>query len=97
MKLTEKELNEILTVITEYNGKISENSFDTYQLISYSTTGDIHVISYGNEVLWSSEGFGERRYNETTDKYEPFRSLIKRELNNLIERHKKVNKLINRK
>lgn len=97
MKLTEKELNEILTVITEYNAKIAKNSFNNYQLISYSTTGEDHVIGYGNEILWSSGGFGERRYNENTDKYESFRSLIKRELNNLIERHKKVNKLINRK
>ena len=98
MKLTEKEHQELMSVIQEYNAKICDYFNDYYYLLAYITTGTGHCIMYGDIVIWDSNGnFGERKYNENTDKYETFRSLIKRKINELCEHTKSVNKLINRK
>jgi hypothetical protein len=98
MKMSEKDFKELMTVIEEYNAKISESFTDYYYLLAYVTTGTEHVIMFGETVIWNSEGtFGERKYNENTDKYETFRSLIKRKMNEQFEFHKKINKIINRK
>ena len=98
MKLSEKDHKELMSVIEEYNDKISKSFTDYYYLLAYVTTGADHCIMFGDTVIWNNHGsFGERKYNEASDKYEPFRSLIKRKIDELCQMHNRVNKIINRK
>jgi hypothetical protein len=97
--MTEKDKQEIIQIITEYNNKIEErnNYFNgTCYLLSFIDAGSYSAITIGEINIYNSND-NDRKYNENTDKYEPWRTYIKRKIQELTDYQKAINKLINRR
>jgi len=100
MQITEKDRQEIIEVINKYNAKIEESGIlynSEYYLLSFIDAGVSGCgISLGEIHIFNSHD-NDRKYNENTDKYEPWRKYIKRKIQELTDYQKAINKLINRK
>jgi hypothetical protein len=100
MQITEKDRQEIMQVIEEYNAKIDKSRIwfnsENYMLSLVEAGIAGWCISIGEINLYNSND-NDREYNENTDKYEPWRKYIKRKIQELTDYQKAINKLINRK
>lgn len=72
-------------VVLDLNYQLFDNTRDTEHNFSLSTTGYAQIISFDDQILWSSED-DTREWIDEEDDYEPFLPFIKRVWNEYIEK-----------
>lgn len=100
MKITEKDRQEIIQVIEEYNAKIDKSRIRFNSGNYMLALVDAGIAGWGigiGEINLYNSNDNDRQYNENTNKYEPWRSYIKRKIQELTNYQNAINKLINRK
>ena len=83
-------VNKVLNVVVDLNEELYEKYDSLYEIVSgfsYSTDGNIDIISFDNKVLWCSET-DERQWIEENNDYEPLMPHIKKLYNDWVNQLK---------
>ena len=82
-------MSEYLQIIDELNQELYEKLGETDWEFSYSTNGYVHIIKFGEIVIWNSED-DEREWIEEKNDYEPMKPFLKRILAQGVYELKKI-------
>jgi hypothetical protein len=74
-----------LEIINELNEELYENVDELDRDFNYCTNGAVHIVNFGEIMIWNSE-MNEREWIEEKNDYEPFKPFIRRMYNQEIEK-----------
>ncbi len=82
-------MSEYLQIINELNQELYEKLGEIGGEFSYSTNGYVHIIKFGEIMIWNSE-MDEREWIEEKNDYEPMKPFLKRILAQEVYELKKI-------